>query len=175
MTDRSRDAAQAFRLGWFFLVLPAIMALSLLSAGRSQSPQIGTDATLTGHATAHDGDDLAFGDVRVRLWGISAPEDRRGLTEPGGPEARAALAALIEGRRITCHLTGTTAGRSLRPVARCFAGGQDLAEALVRTGWARDCPAHSGGAYATAEAEARASGRDLAAGYPLPGYCGEGE
>jgi endonuclease YncB( thermonuclease family) len=148
-------------------------AIAGMAVFRAIAPQPGTVATLTGHATAHDGDDLRFGDVRVRLWGIAAPEDRRGLVQPGGPEARAALAALVAGRRVRCELDGTTAGRSLRPVAVCFAGGVDVAEALVRGGWARDCPAHSGGAYATVEAEARAAGRDLAAGYPLPGYCGE--
>ena len=102
MTDRSRDTAQAFKLALqLFVGLLVMMALSLLIAGRPQASQPGTAATLTGHATAHDGDDLAFGDVRVRLWGISAPEDQRGFAEPGRPEARAALAALIEGRRIT--------------------------------------------------------------------------
>ena len=148
-------------------------AIAGMAVFRAIAPQPGTVATLTGQATAHDGDDLRFGDVRVRLWGIAAPEDRRGLVQPGGPEARAALAALVAGRRVRCELDGTTAGRGSRPVAVCFVGGRDLAEALVRGGWARDCPAHSGGAYATAEAEARAAGRDLAAGYPLPGYCGE--
>jgi len=155
------------------LVVATCIGFVVLWSPVTQPP--GTVATLSGTATAHDGDDLRFGDVRVRLWGIAAPEDRRGLVEPGGPEARIALAALVAGRRVRCDLDGTTAGRSLRPVARCFAGGRDLAEALVLGGWARDCPAHSGGAYAAAEAEARASGRDLAAGYPLPGSCGEGE
>lgn len=141
----------------------------------TDEPTPGTAATLTGHPVAHDGDDLRFGvAVRVRLWGIAAPEDRRGLVQAGGPEARAALEALIGGGRVTCDLDGTVAGSSLRPVGRCWRGGLDLGEAMVRAGFARDCPAFSGGTYAGAEAAARAEGHDLAARYALPGYCGEG-
>ena len=88
---------------------------------------------------------------------------------------KAAQEALIGGGRVTCDLDGTVAGSSLRLVGRCWAGGVDLGEALVRAGFARDCPAFSGGAYAQAEAAARAEGRDLVARYALPGYCGEGE
>ncbi len=159
------------------LTVAAIAAAAVLVLTLWETPpsNIATVATLTGYATAADGDDLRFGDVRVRLAGIAAPEDRRGLVQPGGPEATAALARLVEGRRVTCHLDGSTAGRSLRPVATCRAGGADLGWAMVQGGWARDCPAHSGGRYAGAEAAARVAGLDLAARYALPGYCGEGE
>lgn len=155
--------------------LPWVLCCSAVAVWAAHLPRETPAATLTGYPVAHDGDDLRFGQVRVRLWGIAASEDRRGLVQPGGPEARAALAALIDGRQVTCDLDGSTAGRSLRPVGLCRAGQVDLGEAMVRGGWARDCPAHSGEAYAQAEAAARAEGSDLSARYPLPGYCGEGE
>ena len=127
-------------------------------------------ATLTGLAVAHDGDDVRFGRVQVRLQGIAAPEDYRGNREPGGPESTQHLAGLVDGHEVTCLLDGTTAGR-LRPVGICYLDGEDIGELQVRAGHARDCPAFSGGRYAAAEAEARAAGRDLSRIYALPGYC----
>ena len=125
---------------------------------------------MIGIATAHDGDDVRFGRVQVRLQGIAAPEDYRGNREPGGPESTRHLAEIIDGREVTCHLDGTTAGR-YRPVGICFLDGDDIGELQVRAGHARDCPRFSGGRYAEAEAAARADGNDLSKIYPLPDYC----
>ena len=72
-------------------------------------------ATVTGIAEAHDGDDVRFGRVQIRLRGIVAPEDYRGNREPGGPESTRHLADLVDGRELVCFLDGSTAGR-LRPV-----------------------------------------------------------
>jgi len=131
-------------------------------------------AVLTGFATAADGDDIAFGEVRVRLRGIAAPEDRANLRQPGGPEATAGLAARISGREVTCRLDGTTAGSTRRPVGTCEAGGIDLGAWQVRSGLAHDCPRFSGGAYAADQAAARAAGADIGAIYARPGYCEPG-
>ena len=49
-------------------------------------------------------------------------------------------------------------------VGWCYLDGQDIAEALVRAGLARDCPRFSGGQYAAAETPA-------ARGLPFPSYC----
>ena len=126
-------------------------------------------ATLTGIAVPHDGHDVRFGSVQIRLRGIAAPEDYRGNREVGGPEATRHLAGLVDGREVTCHLDDTTAGRS--PVGICFLDGEDIGALQVRAGHARDCPAFSGGRYVAVEAEARAAGRDLSRIYPLPDYC----
>lgn len=131
-------------------------------------------AILSGPAVAPDGDDLAFGNVRVRLRGIAAPEFRQGRHEPGGREAAESLSAAVAGRNVVCHLDGTTAGSTRRPVGVCYADGLDLGEFQVRSGVALDCPSFSGGAYAAAEAEARRLGRDLTAIYQRPDYCNEG-
>jgi len=152
--------------------IPAMIAAACLLA----TPGVAFEpvAVLTGTAVAPDGDDLAFGDVRVRLRGIAAPEYRQNRHEPGGREATESLSAAVAGRTIVCHLDGTTAGSTRRPVGVCFADGVDLGELQVLSGVARDCPSFSGGIYAEAEAEARRQGHDLSAIYPRPSYCDDG-
>lgn len=85
---------------------------------------------------ARDGDDLSDGQTRIRLAGIDAPE------MPGrqGKAARATLAALIEGRAVTC-ITTEFDDRFGRFVGSCTAEGVgDLARALVAAGLASDWP-----------------------------------
>jgi endonuclease YncB( thermonuclease family) len=100
-------------------------------------------ADLVGPATVVDGDTIDIGDDRIRLWGIDAPERHA----PGGPEASAWLAALLDGRTVRCVDTG---GRSYeRIVAQCFLAdtGEDLAWLLIDAGHAVDWPRYSGGHY----------------------------
>jgi endonuclease YncB( thermonuclease family) len=146
-----------------------ILALAFTPAAASE-PWFQPVATLTGVAEAHDGDDLKFGSVQVRLIGVAAPEYNRSNRDPGGREAYEALAARVDGRVVTCYLDGSTAGR-YRPAALCFLRDQDLGAAQVRAGVARDCPRYSGGRYRSAEAAARAEGHDLSRDYQLPEYC----
>lgn len=142
----------------FAAILSALPALSA-----AQEPV----AKLTGIASIEDGDGLLFGRVEVRLQGIAAPE----LDEAMGAESRAGLMRLAAGREVVCHLDGTTAGRSGRPVGVCFVGEVDLGRAQVEAGLARDCPAFSRERYREAELRARSNGHDLSRVYALPGYC----
>lgn len=89
-----------------------------------------------------DGDTLRCADgVRIRLWGVQAPERH----EPGGASSTRALAALVAGRTVRC----THKGRSYRRiVARCFIGRRDIAGEMVRQGHAADWPRYSRGFYA---------------------------
>lgn len=127
-------------------------------------------AVMSGVAVAHDGDDIKFGSVQVRLIGVAAPEYNRNNREPGGRESYEALAALVDGQVVTCYLDGSTAGR-YRPAALCFVGDQDLGRAQVLAGAARDCPSFSHGVYAEDEQEARRTGQNLSEIYALPNYC----
>jgi endonuclease YncB( thermonuclease family) len=118
---------------------------------------------LEGTGQAIDGDEIAIGDVIVRLDGIAAPL----MTVPLGPEARVALQALINGQRLTCdvidrgvdaqHLSGV-----------CRIEDDDVAEAMLAGGMAAvyrpsvnaDAASRERAArYDAAETEAR--GRDL--------------
>lgn len=114
--------------------------------------------TLSGKATAVDGDDLrletAEGPQRVRLCGIDAP-DRHAARGA----AKAALGALVAGADVRCVVVGggtpcdgrsrTRIGRGtrVRLVAQCWTGGIDVARELVRRGHACDWVRYSGGWY----------------------------
>lgn len=95
-----------------------------------------------------DGDTFRSGDLRIRLWGIDAPE----LKDHGGPEARQALADLTVGQPLVCDVVNV--GKYGRMIAKCrLPGGADLACEMVKAGHAIDWPKYSGGAYAGCEKE----------------------
>lgn len=98
-------------------------------------------------AIAIDGDTLRLDspgkNLRLRLWGISAPEIR----DPGGVESSRALAALVEGKTLACNLMDVD--RYDRPVIRCeLPGGADLGCEMIRRGHAKEWRQYSKGAYA---------------------------
>jgi micrococcal nuclease len=139
------------------VVRPAsALALALLVSAVAGAAVAGE--RLTGTARVVDGDTLGVAGVRVRLKGVAAPE----LGEPGGAEARAFVAELVDGRTVVCELTGErTRGRR---VGYCAREGRDVGAEVIRAGLARDCPRYSGGRYAEVESAAAAS-------LPFPGYC----
>jgi len=98
---------------------------------------------LTAALTVTDGDTIRDGALRVRLWGIDAPE----MDTRQGPSARAYLRQMIGDLPVACDPRGTD--RYGRTVAICYLpDGRDLACEMVRAGWAVDWPRYSGGAYA---------------------------
>lgn len=107
----------------------------------------------------HDGDTLRCGADRVRLFGVDAPEVRRGQTpaEPFAYEARDELVRLTRGR-VGCRVVDRD--RYGRFVGRCWSDASpDLNAALIRSGLATEYRRYSKGAYAKAEAQARTAGR----------------
>lgn len=118
--------------------------------------------TLSGRPRVGDGDSLVFGDARVRLIGIDAPEsaqscDGGGRSHACGVEARAHLVELIAGRDVTCDWLRLDKYR--RRLARCRAGDTDLNPTMVRDGWAV-----AYGDFEAEEADARAHRRGIWAG-----------
>jgi endonuclease YncB( thermonuclease family) len=130
-------------------------------------PPRATGAEIEGRAQVVDGDSLEIGRVRIRLYGIDAPEarqdcrDRKNRVSPCGMQARSALADLIGGRQVNCTPVGQSHDRS---VAVCNVQGRDLSDAMVRGGHAIELRQHSRGRYASAEREAREARRGLWAG-----------
>ena len=111
--------------------------------------------------SVHDGDTLRCGGERVRLFGVDAPEVKRGQTpaEPFAYEARDELVRLTRGR-VGCRFVDRD--RYGRFVGRCWSDASpDLNAALIRSGFASEYRRYSKGAYAAPEAEARAAKRGL--------------
>lgn len=154
-SDRAGSTALTRRALLALLVTPTLAALPVAAAER-----------LVGRAHAIDGDTVAVAGVHVRLQGVAAPEiahPELGIEEePGGPEAAAFMARLVNGRTLACEPTGERSRG--RPVGVCRLDGRDVGAAVIAAGLARECPRFSRGRYAKIETEA---GRRL----PLPGYC----
>jgi endonuclease YncB( thermonuclease family) len=88
-----------------------------------------------------DGDSLRSGKLRIRLFGIDAPEKKQQCTSANGTKwacgetAQKALEALVANAPyLQCDLIDTD--RYGRAVMRCFAGKTDIGAALVRAGLA---------------------------------------
>jgi endonuclease YncB( thermonuclease family) len=119
----------------------------------SQLPLVGGAKPLQGRAQAVGGDSLRVGNTTVRLAGLEAPErQQRCGNRRCGAGAEAALSRLVNGRSISCKLSGSdSAGR---PLATCVRGDADVGAELIRQGHAFA----AGGffsSYANAEREAR--------------------
>lgn len=119
--------------------------------------------TIDGTATVVDGDTLDVAGMRVRLWGIDAPESRQvcsvaGTEYPCGGRATAHLRALVGDRPVACEPRGTD--RYGRTVALCRVDGSDLGAAMVRDGWAVAFVRYAMD-YVAQEQEARSARRGL--------------
>ena len=119
--------------------------------------------TVSGPAEVLDGDTLAVGDRRVRLFGIDAPEmgqtcDRNGESWACGEEAAGQLRQLTGTGEVIC--TGQEVDQYGRLVAVCHAGGFDLNKTLVQYGWATAFRQYSD-AYIADETRAKMARRGI--------------
>jgi endonuclease YncB( thermonuclease family) len=125
-----------------------------------------TGSAISGFARVVDGDTLAVAGRNVRLEGIDAPESRQtchrdGVRWPCGAQATQQLSLLVQGRVVDCTPSGED--RYGRTLARCRAGGEDVAVAMVRDGWAVAYTTYSW-RYLPEELRARWRGAGLWAG-----------
>jgi endonuclease YncB( thermonuclease family) len=122
-----------------------------------------------------DGDSFRLGDRRYRLHGIDAPELHQeckapdGRNWPCGKRARSELRRLIGNHPLECQTMATD--RFGRIVATCKAGGRDLAEEMVRSGYATVFTRQGFvSPYEQAQQQARAEKRGMWAGsFEVPG------
>lgn len=115
-----------------------------------------------------DGDGLEVNGVKVRLWGIDAPElhqecSKAGQVYPCGQMARNALTAFLGATTPLCKTINQD--RYGRTVARCEVQGNDLAARMVESGWALDWPRYSKSEYADEQAKAERDGLGLWQGF----------
>jgi micrococcal nuclease len=110
-------------------------------------------------ANVTDGDTFILADQqRVRLADIDAPE----LLQPYGPEAKAMLAKLIEGKDVTLQCQERRSYGRL--VCKVFINTLDIQAEMVGWGLAFDYAKYSGGAYQHSEAFAHRMKRGVWSG-----------
>jgi endonuclease YncB( thermonuclease family)/DNA-directed RNA polymerase subunit RPC12/RpoP len=130
------------------------------------------EGEIEGRASVIDGDTIEIGGVRIRLWGVDAPEGkqrcyRRGKPWRCGTSSANGLAASVGTRTVTC--TEKTRDRYGRIVATCKVGGEDIGAGLVSNGWALDYKRYSKGAYSFEQRQAEAERRGIWQGeFELP-------
>jgi endonuclease YncB( thermonuclease family) len=123
---------------------------------RPRPPLAAAGEVVSGRARVIDGDTLDVAGVRVRLFGIDAPEHRQkcgageGAWACGDAAARRLGALTAPGVRCTGH----EHDRYRRLVATCEAGGVDIGERMVAEGFAWAFVRYSE-AYVATEAAAR--------------------
>jgi endonuclease YncB( thermonuclease family) len=158
---------------WIVLAVVGIVAWAYSQWDKSVPVETGAGGTIAGTARVTDGDSLEIGNVRVRLFGIDAPEFRQLCKDASGRDytcgvaAREALSDLIDGRQVACTPAEGPSYDRVVAVCRVDGTGQDkvdLSEAMVRAGRVIELKAHSKGRYAAAERSARDAGRGLWAG-----------
>lgn len=120
----------------------------------------GSAADISGTPTVIDGETLEIGGKRFRLWGIDAPDPRQTCTIGKrtyncGRISTTALMDLVAGVQVNCRPLANSPG-----VARCYAGGYELSEGMVHTGWAMAMPRNHA-RFAPIEKKAAAKRRGL--------------
>lgn len=141
--------------------------LGLVFSGTAEADQT------IGRASVVDGDTLEVHGVRVRLWGIDAPEvtqlcrDNANRAYRCGAKAANELDAFLASHLVTCTSVGHD--RYGRSVAICSVGGVDLGDWLVSNGLALDWPKFSRGRYGQSQRDAQNAGRGMWSGsFVLP-------
>ena len=145
-------------VGRIFVLVCLLLAAIRPSAGEE----------LAGKASVHDGDTVTLHGTSIRLNGIDAPEAEQlcrgddSLPYPCGQIATKALSEFLAGRDLNCvDLDDRSFART---IAVCSLGNTDIADWMVRNGYALDWPKYSKGGYAAAQAEAKLNGRGMWAG-----------
>jgi|tagenome__1003787_1003787.scaffolds.fasta_scaffold20924221_2 endonuclease YncB( thermonuclease family) len=143
----------------------------LLFAILTVHPALGAD--LTGPVRVIDGDTIDMQGVRIRLWGIDAPESRQtcagktGEVYECGRDATAVMSELTRDRTVECSQRDIDRYRRIVAVCRTEAG--EINAAMVRRGWAVDYTQYSGGHYKADEEAAHSAGLGIWSGrFELP-------
>jgi len=146
----------------------AFMSLMLVSmfwscsgAAIAQAPQ-----HIIGQARVVDGDTIEIGSIRIRLWGIDAPESAQPCQTDRasydcGAEAKKQLQRLVLGKSVDC--VRRTLDRYGRIVALCTVDHLDISAEMVRTGWALAFVRYSSD-YVAQEQEAHLAKRGMWSG-----------
>jgi endonuclease YncB( thermonuclease family) len=102
-----------------------------------------------------DGDTFVASGLKIRLWGINAPE----RDEPLYANSRAVLEHILESGDLSCSKQDTD--RYGRAVMQCLTDTVDVGALMVRSGFARDYQRYSKGFYADEEDAARQAAQGI--------------
>lgn len=141
-----------------FAQVQAEAAISVAAQKASRTPILVSILEVS-FLRCHDADTCHFkkknGEtMKVRIAGVDAPEKKT----PYSKEATEFVVSKLKDQKVTLHCRGQSFDRR---VCSVFVGQLDLAEDLVRAGFAWDSPKHSKGRYRRLEEEARAAKRGL--------------
>jgi len=120
------------------IVLTLLLMAGIYTAMRSFEAPEPEAAGVQGAAYVHDGDTFTVAGVKIRLFGIDAPEMAQTCEMPDGTDwacgrwSRDEVRRILTGQDLRCIQQDRD--RYGRMVARCFLQDQDLAERLVREG-----------------------------------------
>lgn len=133
------------------IALFGVFALGFIAS----KANLGSEKSFSGRAYVIDGDTLAFGDTRVRLFGIDAPE----MGQTQGPAAKYFLLNAMRSQTLTVHPLDTDHyGRIIAKVT--LPNGDDLGELMVSQGYAL-AYTRFGRDYATTQRQARRANMGL--------------
>ena len=147
---------------WIFvaLILVGVVAWNFLL---DREPRVDKDGR---GIVVQDGDSFIIQQTTIRLDGIDAPEIKQNCFSADGSiwrcggEARNQLAKMLRKGEVKCELRAKD--RYGRTIAKCSAQGiADIAEEMVRLGWAINAAKIGEGKYAAAEEEAKNAKRGL--------------
>ena len=130
---------------WYFSRLVfACFTVFLVVAASVSNIASGANFELSGRVNitkVSDGDSLRSGDLRIRLFGIDAPElkqqcaDQNGVLWNCGAAAQHQLIAIIrENKELQCNLRDVD--RYGRLIMQCFSDSIDIGAAMVQSGYA---------------------------------------
>lgn len=146
------------------LALVCVLLIALPGSSPSDARTSSSASRIEGKVRwVADGDTFFIGDTKIRLWGIDALETDQpaisatsGNQVPAAANAQKALRRIVKGQTVLCVVRHRD--RHGRPVAQCYARGEDIGKVLVQQGHALDYPQYSKGHYRPDEAYARRNG-----------------
>lgn len=147
---------------WLFVLL-ILLGVFVWNFYLDREPRVDKDGR---GIVVQDGDSFVIQQTTIRLDGIDAPELKQNCYSGDGSiwrcggEARNQLAKMLRKGDVKCEPQGKD--RYGRTIAKCSARDiPDIAEAMVRLGWAISAAKVGEGKYAAAEEEARNAKRGI--------------
>lgn len=146
------------------IILTLLLMAGIYTVMRSIDAPLPPTTDVQGPAHVHDGDTFTVAGVKIRLFGVDAPEMDQNCERADGSDwacgrwSRDEVMRLVKGRDLRC--VEQDRDKYGRMVARCYLNDQDLAKLLVQRGVVFSYPQYSHD-YIAVEKTAQAAQRGL--------------